>query len=92
MCVYICVLFRSQHLSSPEIWITVIFQYKDWAWIQNTARDNQGKQLHCRRLKTWKWEKPIYKYFGERWQKHADDKDAWAAIEHDFLRWRALNK
>ena len=52
----------------PSRWTTIVFKHKDWAWIQVVARENHGSQLHGRHLKTWRWERPLYRYFGEGWQ------------------------
>eukprot|EP00973_Karenia_brevis_P004047 556931-Karenia_brevis.AAC.1 len=36
----------------------VVFRHKDWNWIQQIASQNNGRQLHCRYLRTWRWERP----------------------------------
>ena len=73
-------------------WTTTVFQHKDWSWIQAVARDNHGRQLHGRNLRTWRWERPLYKYLGENWQQQAADIENWQSMEDDFLIWRALNR
>ena len=79
-------------ISYPDRWTTTVFQHKDWRWIQTIARENNGRQLHCRKLKTWRWERPLYKYLGENWQDEAADLDNWKSMENDFLEWRSRNR
>ena len=79
-------------VSAPERWTTRVFQHKDWAWIQVIARANNGRQLHGRYLRTWRWERPLYNYLGEKWQEQAIDLDNWKSMEEDFLKWRASNR
>jgi len=79
-------------LSFPYRLTTRIFQHKDWTWIQTIAHENRGRQLHGRNLRTWRWERPLYKFFGENWQSQAADIEHWRSIEPDFLAWRSLNR
>ena len=51
--------------SAPSRLTTIVFRYRDWAWIQIVAGQNNGRQLHGRILKTWRWERPLYKAFGD---------------------------
>ena len=65
-----------------------VFRYRDWNWIQEIADENRGRQLHCRNLKTWRWERPIYLYFGRGWQNIATDEQIWMSKVEKFLQWR----
>ena len=62
----------------PNRLTLLVLRHKDLAWIQQVASDNRGRQLHCRILKTWRWEASIFKYFacmflGQVWLVHAQD-------------------
>ena len=77
--------FDSDRLSSE------VFCCKDWHWIQSIAIHHHGRPLHGRKLRTWRWEKPLYKCFGDNWQALAEHPAEWSAREADFLQWRRLN-
>ncbi len=41
--------------------ITVkVLQYSSWDWIRQVAANNNGNQLHGRRLRLGQWERPLY--------------------------------
>ena len=79
-------------LRDPERLTTRIFKYKDWKYIKSIADDNHGRQLHGRCLRTWRWERQFYKFFGENWQSNYSDKLQWRSLESDFTQWRAWNR
>ena len=55
-----------------------MLQHKSWSEIQRIAQANSGNQLHCRKLKVWRWEAPLYKFWTEEpWQNAARDKSFW---------------
>merc|ERR1711879_773169 len=70
-----------------------VFSYKNWDWIKRIADINQGSQLHCRRLRTWRWERPMAKFFddvlpGSSGQVHAQDKTSWTSQLESMAEWR----
>ena len=67
---------------------TLIF--KDWDYIKQLAEKNQGSQCHGRILRTWRWERPFYKYFGkDSWKAFAQtSKDLWMSNLYDMVTWR----
>ena len=70
-----------------------VFCFKDWRWIQGVAEENAGNQLHCRRLRVWRWERPMVKYFedgqdGSTWQAKAQDKESWTSQLEVMAEWR----
>ena len=66
-----------------------ILQHKCWHWIQQVAAQNQGNQLHGRRLRVWRWEAPFYKYHNqESWQHVAQDRDSWEQCLDDMVNTR----
>lgn len=70
-----------------------VFAYKDWNWIQDTiACHNKGRQLHGRYLHTWRWERPIYNYYGQNWQNRAQDIDSWKSDLPNYLEHRLQNR
>ena len=42
-----------------------VLLHKNWEWLQTIAMQNNGRQLHGRRLKIWRWEALIYTFFRE---------------------------
>ena len=66
-----------------------VLQHKSWKWIQRVAGENFGNQLHCRKLKVWRWEAPLYKFFGnESWHDAALDKASWHSKLEEMVSWR----
>ena len=65
--------------------------HKNWAWIQIVASQNYGRQCHGRMLRTWRWERPLYKFLGEEWWTYSMDKDNWFDLLESFLKWRHTN-
>ncbi len=84
-------LARLSH-SEPNRVTGRIFRYRDWNWIHETASRNRGRQLHCRILKTWRWERPLYKYYGENWQVQAQDKEMWNEGVNEFIYYRTIHR
>ncbi len=78
--------------TDPRRLTSAIFAYKDWAWIQTVARENSGRQLHGRCLKIWRWERPLYKAFGDDWKSIAREEDHWRTLENWFIHWRKFNR
>ena len=74
----------------PERLTGWFFIFKDWCWIQKITRDNQGRQLHCRKLRTWRWERPFYKILGEHWPAIARDKEKWDEMQTELVHKRSM--
>ena len=36
--------------------------YRDRAWLDLVGSQNSGRQLHCRRLRIWRWERPLVNF------------------------------
>ena len=63
-----------------------VLHFRNWSWIQNVASANRGNQLHGKRLRIWRWERPLYKFFKDRdWELAAQDKSEWDALLDDFV-------
>ena len=66
-----------------------VFLHKNWEWIIMIQDNNSGNQLHCRRLKVWRWEAPFYTFFGrDSWQNAAQDKATWDSHLDKMISWR----
>ena len=66
-----------------------VLMHKCWAWIQKIAEDNAGSQLHGRRLRIWRWERPLYKFFSDSsWMAEAQDKSSWTSQLESMVEWR----
>ena len=51
--------------------------WKNRFWLDIVEQENNGAQLHCRRLKVWRWEQQLIRSFGRDWEEQAQDKDVW---------------
>ncbi len=69
-----------------------VFLYRDWNWIHSIAQRNRGRQLHGRILRTWRWERPLYAFYGTNWQSKALENEAWADDANRFLEFRLLHR
>ena len=56
--------------------------HKNWERIQTIASQFNGRQLHGRRLKVWRWEALIYDYFREN---HPGI--TWISVGQDNFEW-----
>jgi len=79
-------------VQDPSRVSVAIFAHRDWKWIQEVAERNSGRQLHCRILKVWRWERPFYKFAGTDWKLAAVNSDYWRESEKDFITWRKFNR
>ena len=75
----------------PERLTLKVLNYKSWAWIQSVAENNSGNQLHCRRLRTWRWERGLCKY-DRNWQTTALDKQLWQTSLNGMVSWSSFNR
>ncbi len=65
-------------------------RYKNWEELQVFASQNGGRQHHGRYLRTWRWEKPLYKFFegNGNWEEAAQNLEAWEASVDEMVYWR----
>eukprot|EP00973_Karenia_brevis_P057422 7988178-Karenia_brevis.AAC.1 len=64
------------------------FIFKNWAWIRGQSSEH-GNQQHHRRLKTWRWERPLCKYFDpDPWEPAALDEERWNQLVPAMVAWR----
>jgi hypothetical protein len=75
----------------PDRLTLAVLQYKNWQWISNIAAQNGGRQLHGRILRTWRWERALYKHVGADWMDQAMDPDSWKSQIPLFATRRLLN-
>ena len=62
-----------------------VLLHKNWAWLQVIADQFNGRQLHGRKLKVWRWDALIYRFFDENypgtsWMQAAQDNTEWNNI------------
>lgn len=70
-----------------------MLQHKSWEWIQTVARANGGNQLHGRRLKVWRWEAPMCKFFKKvSWQEVAQSKESWNQQLETMIDWKCRRR
>ena len=67
--------------------------YKNWDFISAIAKRHdlqEGRQLHCRRLHVWRWERALYKYWGRQdWKVKALDCRYWKSKLGDMVEWKS---
>ena len=83
--------FSRIHKYDPGRLTNAILRYKDWSWISHIASQNGGRQLHGRRLRTWRWERAFYKRFPWEpgaWHTVAADKVSWSSRLEELAVWR----
>ena len=68
--------------SSPGRLTHPILMYRGAQWLRNKAAQNNGNQLHCRKLKVWRWEYPLVK-----WATHNACAD-WHDLAADARSWK----
>ena len=78
-------------VSDPDRVTGKIMKYRDRNWLQNIERENYGRQLHCRRLRIWRWERPLYKYALstgiDNWHELAFNKRDWISTIDLMATW-----
>ena len=62
-----------------------VLLHKKSDWLRVIADQFNGRQLHGRRLKVWKWEALVYKFFnktfpGIPWIQAAQDQSGWEIL------------
>jgi hypothetical protein len=78
---------RLQHLDPHRLTYHVLL-HKNRAWLNDVAAANSGRQLHCRYLHVWRWEKLVYSfaesnYPGVSWMDLAQSAEMWYSIVQD---------
>ena len=79
----------------PERLTFKVLHYKDWQWISLIASQNRGNQLHCRKLRTWRWERALYKFFEGQdtsWEQNAFNQTEWKQLLPDMVAWRCTHR
>ena len=70
-----------------------VLAHRHWHWIQSIAAANRGSQLHGKRFRTWRWERPLYKFFeNDRWETAAQHKAEWHDQLDTMMIWRQQNR
>ncbi len=68
-----------------------ILKYRDKEWLDTIDKQNHGRQLHCRTLRTWRWERPLCNFAqfsgAKSWHDIASDKRSWLATLNDMAVW-----
>ena len=54
-----------------------VTHWRNRTWLDIVAAANNGAQLHCRRLRVWRWEHLLVQRFGKDWEAQAEDKEKW---------------
>ena len=75
-------------LDDPGRLTAILFNFKDSAWLKRIEAENDGRQLHGRILRVWRWESAFFKSFGVKWKETAADRGHWDSLENWYLNWR----
>ena len=78
-------------LHDPSRLTLHVLKYKDWSYLCQIAAENHGSQLHGRRLRIWRWERPLYTYDPD-WQALAQDQTRGHAMITDMVVWRSVHR
>ena len=84
---------RRLRLTEPQRLTYQVLRYKDWQWIQNVADANSGSQQHHRKLRAWRWERSLYKFFdrkSETWGEAAEDEKKWVSFLDKMVDHRCI--
>ncbi len=85
--------------SDPERITFKIMCFRDKGWLDLIGSQNHGRQLHCRPLRIWRWERPMAKYAHfsndsctDNWHDLASDKRFWLATLDSMALWFRTNR
>ena len=77
-------------LYAPDRLTLKVLHFKDWDWICALADQCGGRQHHGRILRTWRWERTMYKLLKkESWEAAALNRDDWNENLESFVEWRS---
>ena len=68
------------HQHDPSRLTHKVLRHRCWDEIQMIASRNNGNQMHGKRLRIWRWERALYKYFGDT---------SWVGVAQDKLEWHS---
>ena len=75
----------------PQRLVGKVLKFRDREWLDLISAQNRGRQLHCRILKTWRWEQPLYKYASflgiGSWHDLAKCKRSWISKLDEMALW-----
>ena len=70
-----------------------VLQHRNYKWIRDTASRNGGNQMHGRKVRVWRWEYKIDRFFeGSEWQATALSKADWYERLDSFVQWHSEDK
>ena len=79
----------------PNRLTPAVLHFKNFAWIQHVSEETGGDQCHGCRLRTWRWEHPLYQFFRDRgvpWEQVAANKVEWTALLDAMVSWRSNHR
>ena len=75
----------------PDRLVGKVLFFRDREWLDVVGSQNYGRQLHCRSLRIWRWERPLYKYASflgvGSWHELAKCKRSWLSSLDDMALW-----
>ena len=76
---------------NPASVLALVFTFRDRTWRSMIESQNGGNQLHRRKLRIWRWERPLYKFAAfhghASWQELASCKRDWLARLDEMALW-----
>ena len=72
----------------PGVYPQVI-TWLNYDYLENLMERNNGRQVHGRILRTWRWERPFYKLVGDNWPSLARDVNQWDSMQTELIHKRS---
>eukprot|EP00974_Lingulodinium_polyedra_P087182 8452539-Lingulodinium_polyedra.AAC.1 len=75
----------------PDRLVGKVLKWRDSEWLNTIEEQNNGRQLHCRILRTWRWERPLVRYSTSvgagSWHDLAVDRRKWVSNLDNMASW-----
>ena len=65
-----------------------VLKFKNYQFLERLMDRNQGRQIHCRRLRIWRWERPLWLRHGADWSSVALNAEWWKNNLDAMAAWR----
>ena len=81
--------YLAQIAQSDPLRITArVFEHRSWRLVSTFAFLNHGSQGHDGRVRIWRWERRLYKPFGDSWLEMAQRKTIWKQHLEEYISWQ----
>jgi hypothetical protein len=73
----------------PGSWTVKVLQWRNRKHLETIMLNNQGSQMHGRKIRVWRWEHYMAANMGADWMDLAVDKEAWRKLTIRHARYQA---